>query len=1193
MRIEVVFLAGRNRNEKDEKVSPKTDKKQQNAKIAKKSTPFYKNRNCSTMDDDDVAGRNPINNGDLISQPSSVSFPPPPLEQLDRENHPGGGATVPDHRLVSNERNHIVGSPSDGVGVVEETQPQMIGPQPPPPPQHRHSHSQHHGQGQESKQEQQEDTAYQRRQQQQPPPQQPAAQTLKLWNDVAENLAKHQTGEFQKKQMRKNNLFTFEPPPPSLLVWCGHFFVPTLIRDHSILTLLLVFPLSPTIYIIILVIWVKAVDSLESARLYLKEYPALPTPSAAFIGGVDPSVATTANDNNAQSNTNPARLFVDKYMLQIISILLEQSPLRIGQMEKECVEKSLRIAMQIVKDDLDTVNNNYHNENQNGGSGDILPLTNTGLVRNELVGGYQQERDGVVDNGRENINTTARVGVNNDDSNSSTFIPTSISSLPCPTVITLSHIFHKKKVYYKPQTRQWHNGPSVGGLPEVRTHMISVFRRIHGLTALGTYMEMRVGCVDSFPDMDWCREILGAVLDSLPAGSDYGMVMVGGGRDGNNVNSSNASSLAALGRGGGQGENPTPADLQLSKRRHNLSESKVVTSAIMKHVLLLDEITLKKMDTHTIQGLRRQLHTIYSRICDADGTTFCPSANSNNVVGGAGEEGGPSLLSDAGVVGGPKAMHEFFTFWRALTLKLITSQSLPLKLFGWDEIGFLIFESEKLAPPPRAYRVIGAGTPFVNGLYEFDKKRVGMNGYVKSGVELQYHRIIPLHCDGVVEDCSNGGDDPVSVPPSNIDGAGKTMTLFRCTMRSSHKWWFLSEADEDQPGTDKDIDYYQHKSKKEEESLPSHSGWSTCRAGTDPPPTLEAVGKLVPPSEECNTLERLLAKWAIENGVIELVLGDGIHREVVSRSAGLIKFLAGMCGDNGGQDVVSSTTKSNDGDSMSRHCLKASHLLLAWKTCTNKADAAVSAQIYHLLVSILPSLPSSLAIPLIDAAFDSLDQKGLTPSTSGGVEKQYDRFLEVSEFCGAIAEKMLADTARDRENDTNKQDPSNASEAEDPVREAILNLQWAVLAHKDVLTHKSYESIKKFVSSEICKQDVITEKLRHTFLQHACYEIKKNGICTDPNALDETHALHMVQLAQFLLKGYGQDGMEAIICPSSKKLDQHFPTLIFRDLMSYMKRRSRVGCAVTPLRKVRGSRFVLFFNSTYLCTSNSVPFLAL
>jgi hypothetical protein len=49
--------------------------------------------------------------------------------------------------------------------------------------------------------------------------------------------------------------------------------------------------------------------------------------------------------------------------------------------------------------------------------------------------------------------------------------------------------------------------------------------------------------------------------------------------------------------------------------------------------------------------------------------------------------------------------------------------------------------------------------------------------------------------------------------PEGEEQGGHKLTLFRCTMRSHQKWWFLSEEDEEQPGTDRDIDYCQHKSK--------------------------------------------------------------------------------------------------------------------------------------------------------------------------------------------------------------------------------------------------------------------------------------------------------------------------------------------------------------------------------------------
>ena len=103
-------------------------------------------------------------------------------------------------------------------------------------------------------------------------------------------------------------------------------------------------------------------------------------------------------------------------------------------------------------------------------------------------------------------------------------------------------------------------------------------------------------------------------------------------------------------------------------------------------------------------------------------------------------------------------------------------------------------------------------------------------------------------------------------------------------MRSHQKWWFLSEADEEEPGTDRDIDYYYYKAKDYEEAYPPPEGWVACRkASVDPPPLMEAQGVLVAPGAEFDTLEHQLVKWAIE------------HREVVSRSTVLIKFLAAIC----------------------------------------------------------------------------------------------------------------------------------------------------------------------------------------------------------------------------------------------------------------------------------------------------------
>ena len=145
----------------------------------------------------------------------------------------------------------------------------------------------------------------------------------------------------------------------------------------------------------------------------------------------------------------------------------------------------------------------------------------------------------------------------------------------------------------------------------------------------------------------------------------------------------------------------------------------------------------------------------------------------------------------------------YYAFCRDFAYKLITSQSLPLKLYGWDTIADLIDAAQEVyRPQPKCFAVLGAGTGFVNGLYTF-AANLTSDGYVVPRSEIWYECSVPIatkkDADGKVKK--------------------KKIKLFRCTMRSQQKWWFLLEADEHQPGTDKDIDFYQHKSKKDKNKV--------------------------------------------------------------------------------------------------------------------------------------------------------------------------------------------------------------------------------------------------------------------------------------------------------------------------------------------------------------------------------------
>lgn len=458
--------------------------------------------------------------------------------------------------------------------------------------------------------------------------------------------------------------------------------------------------------------------------------------------------------------------------------------------------------------------------------------------------------------------------------------------------------------------------------------------------------------------------------------------------------------------------------------------------------------------------------------------------------------------------------YEFYAFWRGLILKLIKSPSLPLRLFGWQQMDDLLDACAEHRPPPRYFDVSTAGCTFVNGRYSYTGG-VTPDGYAQRGVDITYERRIP--------------DD-------EADGAGKKLTLFRCTMRSQQKWWFLSEADEEQPGTDRDIDYYQHKSKEHEETEPPAGGWVTCRnSGLDPPPRLQSVGLMVPPGEEYNTLEHQLAQWAIENDIIELVLGDSVHREIVSRSTALIKFLASMCERDSRVDSPSDRSPN-------KYCLQISHLLLAWKTCSRKTDAAVSAQVYQLLVSILPSCPSSIAIPLLKAVQDSVDR---------GKEKG-EYLNEVADFCAALAAANSSDAKA-----------ASTINLADDVRAEVLEVLWSVLTHPDAASLKVYDVLKRYVTNEL-RVEPKGQEHRERYLGSCVRTLTENSKLQTADSVNELQALRMVKLTHFVLEA----------CPRAQaaKLvtDEHgaLPILLFNELTASMKRRQNVPKTIASLRKV-------------------------
>jgi hypothetical protein len=772
------------------------------------------------------------------------------------------------------------------------------------------------------------------------------------------------------------------------------------------------------VIIIIQVVWKSAVESLDQCNKYI----------------------TTSND---------ARLFMEKYMAPIISILVEQQPTKIGPHERTCVQESLALAVTIVVRDLE----------------------------------IQLVRHGAATCGLD----------------------------------VLSLIFNKKKAYYKGNKGNW-NVNHLSGLPEVRLKMIDRFRHEQGFHRLHRYMMERIHS-PLFPNLDIVHQILSAVGDALP---NRTVTAANANAANPNANTTATQPAAVV-----DPNNGPAADAATEMEDVAINVSK----ATMQFIHSCSDDALKKIcsaNTEQLNTVQHDLQRIFDRLVSTR------RANT----------------------------YEFYEFWRALILKLITSQSLPLKLFGWQQVDDLLEASAEHRPPPRAFDATMAGCTFVNGQYTFAGSTTS-DGYAQRGMDICYDRRIP--------ETAASSEQP--------DGAaGKKLTLFRCTMRSQQKWWFLSEADEEQPGTDRDIDYYQHKSKEHEESEPPPRGWVTCRnAGLDPSPQLKSVGLMVPAGEEFNTLEHQLAKWAIENGIIELVLGDSVHREVVARSTALIKFLASMCE----RDSSSSSggVLSAGGRTPNMYCLQTTHLLLAWKTCTRKADAAVSAQVYQLLVSILPSCPSSLAIPLLKAVQASLDQQSH--------KKQRDYLFEVSEFCSALAAANSGDQQPHTNNSNSNKGGAGGGAAAasavttmslvDDVRAEVLELLWAVLTHKDASTLKSYDSLKRYVTNEL-RVEPKGSLHRERYMRSCIDSLSSNTQMMDQvsgsgesassassSSTDETQALRMVKLTHFVLEACPREQAGKLVMVDRGAL----PILLFNELTAYLKgRKAGPPASAQNVRKV-------------------------
>jgi ubiquitin C-terminal hydrolase len=387
-----------------------------------------------------------------------------------------------------------------------------------------------------------------------------------------------------------------------------------------------------------------------------------------------------------------------------------------------------------------------------------------------------------------------------------------------------------------------------------------------------------------------------------------------------------------------------------------------------------------------------------------------------------------------------------YTFWLDLALKYMHSSSLPLRLHGWELVPSLIHTAIAARSPPLAYEVVGAGCPLVNGIYEYANSE-GQDG------SPQY-----------ILRRGHGGNS-----------GGPRLTLFQCKMRTGSKWWFISEPDRDSPGTDKDVDYYQHKSEdKQGHGIPPESNWSTAAPrnsplhGLDPPPTLKKVGLVVGKGKEEDTLEHHLVRWTQRNRVVEEVFGGSIHREVVSRSVSLLRFLCETNVGGGGGGL----TKG--------------HIDLIWNACVGKAEAELQQEIYAMLSTIVTCAPEPLIVYLIHKLGQAAQGTGLNEAVA---------LVQVLASKDAISSLTSLNT-----------------------RGAMLDLLWSLLQLPAVARSKSSPTLEEAFapllrSGQDCTtylSQFMSECLQHLHV-NSCI---RTGLLTEA---EEAAVLRALQLVQFLL----------------------------------------------------------------------------
>lgn len=409
--------------------------------------------------------------------------------------------------------------------------------------------------------------------------------------------------------------------------------------------------------------------------------------------------------------------------------------------------------------------------------------------------------------------------------------------------------------------------------------------------------------------------------------------------------------------------------------------------------------------------------------------------------------------------------------WLEITQRYVESTSLPLRLFGLEQINLIVNCARASRSFPPRYIVRNAGTSMLNGVYTLKP------------------------------------DSTTATYVHQREGTDQVFTLFCCTMKSGSKWWFISEADKMQPGSDQDIDYYQHQSQYEEYLPPTHN-WVPTGKGVAPAPELIPESVLENGAEDQTRMDYILSSWVFEKKVVEEIFGDRIHREVVSRSALLVKFLA-------------ETNK-----------LTARYLDVIWQSCIQKDQTLVD-EIHNLLISTVPYLSNELLLHLVESIHESLR----------GNLRRNEQFPELISFLQRLA--------------TNS--PSFLMDRNSDVTTAILQLLWSIQMHCSIANIRLSRSLRDFFQEGLRSE--FGEPLRKFFLSECIEGIKRSCFLSSGSASDavvsnesadrDTVASKSLELLKFLIDSYRID--QALIV-ESLDAEHGLVSLLFDEVAAFVSR---------------------------------------